>query len=567
MIRIFYIFIFGKFYYPIKFQLSNRKILLMFHNTITMFYNYYEDYQYDSCVSKGICSIGPRTSSLQEILVMYLKLLAFFIIELKNLGGHNKDAEKVILDTISTLMTNLETQSEQFQKILISIKTLLCQSKKAYLNICNEKNITPKSIETNIKLDEEFDITKLIQQGEKEYNNRLENLSSERKNLFEVMAYIIKSLSINIVNIKSFSDEEQLEQDGFYKILILLNLLNYQNTPTKDILDEIQSGAELDYKLTVRLDELQSENYGEPSEAEVSISTRPGKAILVAGTSLRELEEVLEYTKDKNIDVYTHGEMIVAHTYPKFREYKHLIGHFGVGVENCLLDFATFPGAILITKYAVENIEYLYRGRLFTTDSFVPKGAIKIENNDYSKLIESAFYAKGFKRGKQKGTIQVGVSKDKLDTELNNFVKNLDKYKHIIIIGPENHNKRNKIYYENILNNMPENTFVISFSYNRNGENVIFLNERNGFSIIYYILEKLLSIIKNTEIDISIFISKCDKHTISNLIYLSKQNIKNIFLSKCTPIMLKPSLTKNIADYYDIKATTQPVDDLKVIVG
>ena len=58
-------------------------------------------------------------------------------------------------------MTNLETQSEQFQKILISIKTLLCQSKKAYLNICNEKNITPKSIETNIKLDEEFDITKL----------------------------------------------------------------------------------------------------------------------------------------------------------------------------------------------------------------------------------------------------------------------------------------------------------------------------------------------------------------------------------------------------------------------
>ena len=77
----------------------------------------------------------------------------------------------------------------------------------------------------------------------------------------------------------------------------MLNLLNYQNTPTKDILDEIQSGVELDYKLTVRLDELQSENYGEPSEAEVSISTRPGKAILVAGTSLRELEEVLEYKR------------------------------------------------------------------------------------------------------------------------------------------------------------------------------------------------------------------------------------------------------------------------------
>lgn len=545
----------------------NRKILLIFHNTITMFYNYYEDYQYDSCVSKGICSIGPRTSSLQEIIIMYLKLLAFYTLELKNLGGHNKDAEIVILDTISILMSNLETQNEQFQKSLIGIKVLLCQSKQTYLNICKKQDITPKLIKTNIKLDEEINITKLIQQGEKEYSNRAEVLTTERKNLFEVMSYIIKSLSINITNIKSFSKNEKLEEKGFCKILTLLNLLNYQDIDINEILNEIKSGAELDYELSLRLEELKIERYGEPTETEVSMSTRPNKAILVAGTSLKELEEVLEYTKEKNIDVYTHGEMILAHAYPKFKEYSNLRGHFGIGVENCLLDFATFPGAILITKYAVENIEYLYRGRLFTTDSFVPKGAIKIENNDYSKLIESALNAKGFKKGKQKGSIKVGISKQKLDSELEKFLNNAIKYKHLVILGPENHNKRNKIYYENLLKNMPENTFVISFSYKKNYNNILSLNERTDYSTLYYIIDRIKQDIKETDLDISIFISKCNKHTISSLIYLSEQDIKNIFLSKCTPIMLNPTLTNIIAKYYHIKATDHPVDDLKIITG
>ena len=45
-----------------------------------MIYN--EDYQYDSCVSRGICSVNPRTSSLQEILVLYLRLSSYYALKL-----------------------------------------------------------------------------------------------------------------------------------------------------------------------------------------------------------------------------------------------------------------------------------------------------------------------------------------------------------------------------------------------------------------------------------------------------------------------------------------------------
>ena len=97
----------------------------------------------------------------------------------------------------------------------------------------------------------------------------------------------------------------------------------------------------------------QEERYGKQRVNEVSYSTTPAKAILVVGSNIRELEDVLEAVKNQNIDVYTHDEMMIAHTFPKFAEYKNLKGQYGQGLENCLLDFATFPGPIVLTRHSL----------------------------------------------------------------------------------------------------------------------------------------------------------------------------------------------------------------------
>ena len=52
---------------------------------------------------------------------------------------------------------------------------------------------------------------------------------------------------------------------------------------------------------------------------EKSCGTRPG--ILVSGHDLRDLQELLSRPKDSGVDVYTHGEMLPAHYYPKLRKY------------------------------------------------------------------------------------------------------------------------------------------------------------------------------------------------------------------------------------------------------
>lgn len=527
-----------------------------------MFYNYHEDYQYDSCISKGICSINPRTSSLREVLVMYLKQLAFYTLHLKYLGLKNRDTEDIILNTLSGLMSNLETGNKQFYQTLINLKSIIIESIETYKRVCSQKNIKPKEIKTNLKLNKKQNITDLIQLGEKEFSKKLKQISEKKRNLYEIIFLVLKSICINLVEIKSFGEDDNC---AYSEILYLLNTINFPELSQKILIKKINLGVKIDFYLTQKLNQLKTENYGIQTEANISYTTYPNKAILVAGTNIQELKKVLDATEGKNIDVYTHGEMILAYTYPKFREYKNLKGQFGKGIESCLLDFATFPGAILIAKHSLENIEYLYRGRLFTTDNFVPQGVIQIKNDDYTPLINSALGARGFKTGKKRDSVILGCSENHLNSTIDKIIKDIYLYKNIIIIGTEEQTQEQKTYFQTLVKRVKNDSIIISLSEKYDIKNFYHINSAPDFYMIYRIWDKLKPYINPELTKISIFIAKCNKHTISNMINLKQQGINNIFLSRCTPIMLNPTLTKSLEDLYGIKSTSDVNKDLKIL--
>lgn len=527
-----------------------------------MFYDYHEDYQYDSCISKGICSINPRTSSLREVLVMYLKQLAFYTIKLKRLGLKNDATEGIILNTLSGLMSNLETGNAQFYKTLMNLKVIIIESINTYKEICKSRDIEFQCVPSELKLNKQLSISELIQLGEREFSDKFKSVSEDKRNLFEVIFMILKSICINLVEIQSYGlDDER----AYSEILYLLNTLNYPNSSVHIFKKKISKAIEIDFCLTKRLYRIKQERFGLQVEGEVSYSTRPNKCILVAGTNIQELKNVLDFTKDKDIDIYTHGEMIEVYTYPKFREYSHLRGQFGKGIENCLLDFATFPGAILIAKHSLETIEYLYRGRLFTTDNFVPQGVVKIKNNDFTPLVNSAISARGFKKGQTHSSMKLGCSEETLTEKMENVVDNMSKYKNIIILPTEINTVAQKKYFESLLTQLNKETFIISLSEIKHKHDSIIISSVPDFYMLYRILEKIQQPAESNNIGISIFVSKCDKHTISNMINLKKQGIKNVFLSKCTPIMLNPVLTETLQKEFDIRPTTSPNEDLKLL--
>ena len=177
---------------------------------------------------------------------------------------------------------------------------------KLYTKLCKEKNQKPEFIKSNIKPNEIFDITKSIRQGEKEFQKKSKSGNFTQKSLYEVIFILIKSICINLTTLKSY---EKDDEKAYISVLKLLNTLNKTKTSNEELTKEIEHFSEVDFRLQKRINELQSYEFGRQKESEVSYSTRVGKAILVAGENIKELELVLEATKGKGIDLATLGRI------------------------------------------------------------------------------------------------------------------------------------------------------------------------------------------------------------------------------------------------------------------
>ncbi len=532
-----------------------------------MFYNYYQydDYNFDSCVAKGVCSTDPTISSLQEVIIMYMKQLAFYTLKLKKQGVTNKVIRDNILNTISGLVSNTDYSQEQFKSIIMTIYDNLRQSKILYERICKNNNLSSNKLEAQLKINKNFDLNNAIKQGEKEFIRKNKLLDSKHRHIFEIMFLIIKNVSINLIQLKSYGIEHD---DAYYAMLHVLSAMNYKKTSTESLKRLLKNFIQINYKLIKQLHHKENEFYGNPEPTEVSFSTRSGKAILVSGSNLTELEDVLKATRGLNIDVYTHGSMIMGHTHPKLKVYNQLKGQFGLGVENCLLDFATFPGAILMTKNSLQNIEYLYRGRLFTTDITVPKGVTQIKNKDFRPLIKSANDAKGFAKGQIRESLKIGYNENVIENRVNEVITKIlsRDIKHIIIVGILNHTSLQKKYFSRLLKTLPANMHAITLSTYTPSTNTFQINSSYDFMLMYKILEDMNKKIENKTFDISIFLTKCDKYAISNMLNLKELGAKNIFLSHCSPISINPVIVDAMKDIYNIKSITMPKEDLDTIL-
>lgn len=515
------------------------------------------DFQYDSCISRGICSVNPRTYALQAVLVLYLRFITKYALNLYQQEIVDKNVKSLILNTINITISNPEFSENSFISIVKRFKEELPAIIQKYNDICGEEDFAEERIGNLELFKNTKDIISAIKFGESQIKENVDSMNPEIRDLQKIMLIIAKSISINLMDLESF---DKSYDKGYLTILKLLNKIG-ENTEIESLKDEIKSASKINNKLMHLVRLAQEERYGKEEEAEVSFSTVPSKAVLVVGSNIRELETILDALKETNIDVYTHDDMMLAHNFPKFKEYKNLRGQYGQGVENCLLDFSTFPGAIILTKHSLHNIENLYRGLLFTTDYTCPKGVIQIENNDFSRVIEASENAKGFKTGKQCESVKIGCNYEKTLHTIKTKIES-GKFDRVFLIGLERYSLEQKAYFEKLIKLTPQNVLVISFSYNIEKENVIAINACfDSYSMIRFYND-----IKDFELPITAFFPKCDRNSISQMIYLSEQEKTNVYVGKCAPIMLNPSLMTVLQDMFHIEGITFAKKDLEKIL-
>lgn len=528
---------------------------------------YHDNYKvnepkYDEYVARGIYTINPTLSSLQEIILLYLKELSFYLLKLKEFGISNEKIKENLIEILSGIITNTDYNQEQFQDVITTAADYLTQAKTLYFQYCKDHDIEAEFIKTFFKHGKKLTLADAIKKGEKYFLQKNTQCAKEKKSLFDIILFLAKSMCIRIIQLKNLKKDYDF---AYLSMLSLLNTMNFDDMPTEKIKEKIDAFIGDYYKLVQKIFEAQEEVYGKRSSIQVAFSTRPGKAILFSGVDLTELEDLLKATKGKGIDVYTHGiEAMGAHTLEKFREYPHLAGHFGKGVDNCLLDFAAFPGAILTTKHFFQKLEYVYRGRLFTTDFITPHGVAKINNRDFEPIIKSALDAKGFVKKQPIVNLRVGFRQDVLEEKAAEIILKMRKgeIRHLYIVGLLNDSRENKEYFEKFFELLPKDCYALSLAYDKCEENIFNVDSFFDYLLIYKILERFNEEIPLAKMKLSVFVTKCDQHTVANLINFKNMGLRDVYMCKCQPTLVNPALMEALRDIFGIKEFSDPKEDI-----
>lgn len=522
--------------------------------------------EYDECAIHGICSISSALSSMQEIILIYLETLAFYLLELENLGLSNKNIRRDVIDVFSALTTNVEYSQDSLNSVLSKIYEDLFQAKEIYNLVCKERNIPPKYLKSKMKISQQYNIAGVIRQGQKSVDKKNQIINEDLKKMLSLLLLILKSLCLYIVELQELNVD--IDQD-YKELIFILDRMHFDNINDEVIDEIIRKSVKLDHELMKKTFDARKNEFGSIMPTEVSVSTRPGKAILVAGANMKELELILKATQDKGIDVYTHGQMIVGHTFPKLKVYPHLIGHYGKGLEHCIADFSSFPGVIYLTKLALYEIGHLCRSRIYTGDKIAQNGVIAIKDYNFEPLIQSALSAEGFTESDIKENIKIGLVEEEFLQRVNNLANKIEskKIKHLIAIGVSNQTETQKQYFEKFLELVGDDCFVVSASYRNNRENILTVDLDYVFPFSY----KTIKIFKERgifdDLNTTIFYTHCEPHTVPNLFMMRAVGIKNIYFDSCPPNLVNPALIDALRERLDIKEYTTPQEDIKKILA
>jgi len=245
----------------------------------------------DECLTKGICSVNPTISSLHEIILLYLKGVSFYLLKLKDLGINNEDIKDKITYAMYTIITNAEYNQEQFKEIISQLYDAILQFKSLYEKTCLEKNIEIQNLKAYFKYAKSFDLSDAIRKGEKYFLKKSHTFTSTQKDLYDIMLFLAKGLTINLIELKKLG---KTHDEAYYTILYLLSHETSSDFSETQVKQQIKKVIEV-YASTVRtLFLTKMELYGDLTQAEVSFTTQAGKAILVSGSDSKQLELVLK---------------------------------------------------------------------------------------------------------------------------------------------------------------------------------------------------------------------------------------------------------------------------------
>lgn len=523
------------------------------------------------CTVSGVCGKKPDTANMQDLLVHVTKGISAVTTQIRAEGKQiDKSINHLITLNLFTTITNANFDKDV---IVERIKTTL-KVKENLLNEVSDKSTLPSAALWSAN--ESVFMAKAVTVGV------LATENEDIRSLRELITYGLKGLSAYSKHANVLMEDNE-ELDAFLQ-RALSRLLD-DTLSVDDLVALTLETGKFGVDGMAMLDKANTSAYGNPEITKVNIGVRSNPAILVSGHDLRDLEMLLEQTKDTGVDVYTHSEMLPAHYYPTFKKYSHFVGNYGNAWWKQKEEFESFNGAILMTTNCIVPPKDSYKDRMFTTGAAGYPGVKHIggeigEIKDFSEIIEVAKKCKPPVEI-EKGEIVGGFAHNQvlsLADKIVEAVQNGDIKKFIVMAGCDGRAK-SRNYYTEFAKALPKDTVILTAGCAKYKYNKLNLGDINGIprvldagqcndsyslAVIAIKLKEVFGLDDINELPIIYNIAWYEQKAVIVLLSLLYLGVKNIHLGPTLPAFLSPNVLNVLVENFGISGIGSVEDDIKL---
>jgi len=528
------------------------------------------------CTVLGVCGKQPEVAVLQDLLIYSLQGLALYAVEGRKVGVTDRGVNVFTCEALFATLTNVEFDPDRLVQ-LIRQSVEIRERLKSNVRAKGGKVDFPQGPAT---------FTPAATRPEMAEQGEAVGLKPELAADPDVHS-LRMTLLFGLKGVAAYTDHAQLlgqEDEKVYAFLHegLAATANPDLT-LNEALGLVLKCGEINLRAMELLDAGNTGRYGHPVPTRVPLGHKKGKAILVSGHDLLDMEEILKQTEGKGIYVYTHGEMLPTHGYPGLKKFPHFYGHFGTAWQNQAKEFAQFPGAILMTTNCIQKPQESYAGNLFTCGLVGWPGITHIPDRNFTPVVQKALSLPGFAEDADGRAVMTGFARNAVLQVADKVIEAVKgkHIRHFFLVGGCDGARPTRNYYSDFVEKVPQDCVVLTLAcgkfrfFDKDLGTIGGLprlldigqcNDAYSAIQIALALAKAFNVGVN-DLPLSLILSWYEQKAVAILLSLLFLGIKNIRLGPSLPAFVSPNVLDVLVKNFNIQPITTPDEDLKAILG
>ncbi|MBT9625859.1 hydroxylamine reductase [Ruminococcus bicirculans] len=415
---------------------------------------------------------------------------------------------------------------------------------------------------------------------------KLWNDHEDIRSLKSLILFGIKGMAAYAYHAQALGKADSEVTSFFYKAL---RAIGSENDPEK-LLGLVLETGNVNLKCMALLDAANTDAYGDPVPTEVPLTIEKGPFIVVSGHDLHDMKLLLEQTKDKGVNIYTHSEMLPAHGYPKLKAYPQLKGNFGTGWQNQQTEFHNIPAPILFTTNCIMPVRQSYCDRVFTTSIVSYPELVHIgDDKDFTPVIEKAIECGGYDEDREMTgmngghTVTTGFAHNAVLSNAEKIISLVKegRIKHFFLIGGCDGASPSRSYYSDFARLTPPDSLILTLACGKYRINDMDLGTIDGIPRIldcgqcndaYSAIKIALALAEAfdcgvNDLPLTLVLSWYEQKAVCILLTLLSLGIKNIYLGPTLPAFVSKGVLDVLVDKFQLTPISTPEEDIKRILG